>query len=143
MNIESWAFWGAFLGAGLGLPMGFLLIEVMKFIQARKESRPGNQLAEWAMGQKGAQVIEETQIANRWVRTYDLTAIPEEPTEMQDEDDDDQPERYVELPFKYATHIIGSRDYSEAVTASNRAEAVANHAAAVNQVRKELRLIPT
>lgn len=71
---DSLIFWSAFSGSAVGLPVGFLLINVIKLIQSKMESQGDEQSdhLEWAITCRGSLIVAETQVANNWVRIFNL-----------------------------------------------------------------------
>lgn len=132
--------WSAFSGAAFGLPTGFLAIEVIKWLASRKQIvSPRDQAMEWAIAQSRAEIIKETQIADRWVRTYDFENLQSDDCMLEE----DMPAiKTIELPFRFATDVTGGRAIVALRCTDSEQEAMGHHASAVNKVRKDLQIIP-
>ncbi len=135
MDIESKVYMAAFMGAAMGLPAGFLLIQIIRFIQSKFESRGDAEtdILEWAMVQRGSVIVDETQIANNWVRTVDISNLKTFDKRGDLEDLDLECADYV-------TQVVGSIGTPPPVPAATESEALANHEEAVLQTRKAIGL---
>ena len=134
MSIETWAFIGGFCGSALGISGGFLGVEVIKLLVSRRDlPHPHAEIMEWATSQLGVSITHETQVANTWIRTYDVSGIAA----------DDEGDRVsLELPYTYVTVVVGGARELRSLMTDSSTEAEANHAHMVNQVRRALRIIP-
>lgn len=136
MDIQSWAFLGGFLGAAIGIPAGFVFVEVIKFLVSIRDRRhPHAEIMEWATAQPGVKILYEQQVANNWIRTYDTGGSIDPPANI----DDLEP---IKLPFRFVTVAIGGAQYQAPLMTDIPAEAETNQAHLVNQTRRKLRLIP-
>jgi len=142
MDVQSVAFLGALMGSAFGLPLGFLLIEVIKGIASRIASRceQSSDILEWAISQRGCRVVEETQVANFWVRTLDFT-------EIMTTGNDGAPVSFEPghleqiLPSMYAVQVTGGVAGSPGpIPALSLVEAHEVHSDAVASVRKKMGL---
>ncbi len=130
MDLESIVFVAAFLGSMFGLPAGFLLIQIIKLITSKVDSRGDaeSDLLEWSIAQPGCIIVDETQVANNWVRTMDVARI-----------DIDQ-RRSSGIESNYVTQTIGGAGAPKPVPAMTAMMAQINHDNAVAALRKRLGL---
>jgi hypothetical protein len=124
MDPATSPFVGAFLGAALGLPAGFLIIEIIKRAMSDKED-PIVEAIEWAIASAKAKVLDQHQVASVWIRTYDLEeALGASGAQA--------------LPARFATQIVGTSEAHPPLIADDIDQAAANQQKAIRQVRKLL-----
>ncbi len=135
-DVETSVFLAAFLGSAFGLPVGFLLINLIQLIKSKADNKRDewSERLEWAMTQRGARVVDETQIANNWVRTVDLSSLKT----LSDSTE--------EIPFDchvppFVTQVTGQYPQPPMSAQSNE-EASENHVLFVMQIRSKLGLPP-
>lgn len=116
--------------------MGFLLISFIQLIKSKAENKRDewSERLEWAMTQRGARVIDETQIANNWVRTMDLSKLKTLSDSCE------------EIPFDchvppFVTQVTGQYPQPP-MSAQNVNIAAENHVLFVMQIRSKLGLPP-
>lgn len=136
MDASSQVLLAAFLGSALGLPAGFLAIQVIQYLVSLRDRRnePQSDMLEWAIAQRGAHVIAETQVAGNWVKTIDISEL-----EKVDNDGNWIP-MPTEMIAPYVTQVVGSVGTPPPVPSSSPEEADENHQLAVFWVRKKLGL---
>jgi len=136
MDIQSWAFVGGFCGAAVGLPAGFVAIEMVKLIVSKIAERrdPNADTMEWAISQPGVTVVHEQQVANNWIKTYDTQDI--------EADSEGGDVVRLELPYRYVTSAVGGAGTPPPLMTDSLADATQNQMHLVNKIRKVLGIIP-
>lgn len=136
MDIQSWAFVGAFCGAAVGLPAGFVAIELVKLVVSKimERKHPHADTMEWAISQPGVTVVHEQQVANNWIKTYDTQDI--------EADSEGKDVVRLELPYRYVTSAVGGAGTPPPLITDSLAEATQNQMQLVNKIRKVLGIIP-
>lgn len=136
MDIQSWAFVGGFCGAVVGIPAGFVAIELVKLVVSKLAERknPNVDAMEWSISQPGVAVIHEQQVANNWVRTFDTVDI--------ESDHEGKGVVQLELPYRYVTSAVGGAGTPAPLMTDSFAEAGQNQIYLVNKIRKVLGIIP-
>ena len=89
---------------------------------------------EWAIGQPGVAVIREQQVANNWIRTYDMVDLEA----LHDGDDVVQ----LELPYRYCTSAVGGAGTPHVLMTDSLEEASSNQIQMINKTRQILGPIP-
>lgn len=134
MDTPSLVFTAAFLGSMLGLPAGFLVKQVLLRLLSEKDD-PVCEHIEWAITQRGCVIVEENQVANNWVRTYDFENL-----HTLGNNKEIVPLDTSMLPGRFATQVVGSIGTPTPVPSDDFKQARINHEEALRKTRKALGL---
>lgn len=158
-GIRSTVFLASAIGTAVAIPVGFGVIEIMKWLVSLQENRQSKreEIYDWALAQSGVKIVLETQIANYSVRTYYLGEINDQVFESDsdgdDGDDGDDCESNSDgaglnraapisqnAPADYVTVTIGGRRNWPYLPSHSTIKANETHRQAVLQVRRTLRI---